>query len=71
MPPFRELPADFEIFRADSLFMCYCIDIDTGATHKPEVFDVVSEPTLFRFFNLIAPFQFDGGRQPPSNQSRA
>lgn len=24
---------------ADSLYMCYCIDVDTGATHKPEVFD--------------------------------
>ena len=21
--------------------MCYCIDVDIGATHKPEVFDAV------------------------------
>ncbi|KAG8839821.1 hypothetical protein FRC18_003833 [Serendipita sp. 400] len=25
---------------ADSLYMCYCIDVDVGATHKPEVFDL-------------------------------
>ncbi|CCA67496.1 hypothetical protein PIIN_01325 [Serendipita indica DSM 11827] len=24
---------------ADSLYMCYCIDVDIGATHKPQVFD--------------------------------
>ena len=26
---------------ADTLYMCYCIDVDRGAMHKAEVFDAV------------------------------
>lgn len=29
------------ISSADTLYMCYCIDVDRGAMHKAEVFDAV------------------------------
>jgi hypothetical protein len=49
--------------------MCYCIDVDVGATHKPEVFDAVSllNTTLSQWLTLDVKFEAARG---PSDTSR-
>lgn len=44
----QTLYPDYPVSSADTLYICYCIDKDTGERHREEVFDAVSSKRAFR-----------------------